>query len=55
MDTTDASGIAGRRVRISVTKLTAQVDSVIVQASVRHRGQHVRGSPMRLVLKLKPK
>ena len=54
-DTTDASGIAARRIRLNVTRLTAAVDSVIVRANVRYRGQHVGGSPMRLVLNLKPK
>ena len=54
-DTTDASGSASRRIRIDVSRLTAPVDSVIVLANVRYRGQHVRGSPVRLVLKLKPK
>jgi hypothetical protein len=55
VDTTDASGVADRRIRISPARLTTPVDSVIVQASVKYKGQHVRGSPMRLVLKLKPK
>ena len=54
-DTTDASGVAARRIRVNVTRLGSAVDSVIVRANVRYRGQHVRGSPMRLVLKLKPK
>jgi hypothetical protein len=55
VDTTDASGVAARRLRIEVSGLTAPVDSVIVMANVKYRGQHVRGSPMRLVLKLRPK
>jgi hypothetical protein len=55
LDTTDASGVAGRRIRIDVTHLTSAVDSVIVQAFVRYKGIDVRGSPARLVLKLKPK
>lgn len=55
VDTTDASGGANRKIRIDVSRLTAPVDSVIVLANVRYRGQHVRGSPVRLVLKLKPK
>ena len=54
-DTTDATGTAARRIRLDVTRLVTAVDSVIVQANVRYRGQHVRGSPMRLVLKLKPR
>lgn len=55
VDTTDATGIARRRVRIDVARLTSAVDSVIAQANVTYRGQHVKGSPMRLVLKLKPR
>jgi hypothetical protein len=54
-DTTDASGIASRRVRINVARLTAAVDSVVVRANVRSRGQHVKGSPFRLVLILIPR
>ena len=55
VDTTDAGGVASRRLRIDVSQITDAVDSVIVMANVRYRGQHVRGSPLRLVLKLKPK
>jgi hypothetical protein len=55
IDTTDASGFAGRRIKLDVTKLTALTDSVIVQATVKYRGQNIRGSPARLVLKVKPK
>jgi hypothetical protein len=54
-DTTDASGIANRKLKIDVAHLTEAVDSVIVMANVKYKGQHIRGSPMRLVLKLKPK
>lgn len=54
-DTTDASGIAARRVKVDVSRLVAVIDSVIVNASVKYRGAHVRGSPMRLVLKLRPR
>ncbi len=54
IDTTDASGIAGRKIRLDASRLTALSDSVIVQATVKHRGAAVRGSPVRLVLKLKP-
>jgi hypothetical protein len=54
-DTTDASGNASRRIRMNVSRLTAPVDSVVVRASVRHRGQHIKGSPVRLVLTLIPR
>lgn len=54
-DTTDASGVASRRVKLNVTQLTAASDSVIVMATASYRGVAVRGSPVRLVLKYKPK
>jgi len=54
-DTTDAGGIAQRRIRLNVLRLVAPTDSIIIAASVRYRGEHVRGSPARLVLKVKPR
>lgn len=54
-DTTDQSGIASRKLRIRPTRLKSVNDSVVVTASVTYRGAHVRGSPARLVLKVKPK
>lgn len=55
IDTTNAGGVAGRKIRLDVARLTSLVDSVIVQAFVKYRGINVRGSPARLVLKVKPK
>ena len=55
LDTTDSRGVAGRRIKLDVTRLTSLTDSVIVQAFVKYRGINVRGSPARLVLKVKPK
>jgi hypothetical protein len=55
VDTTDASGVASRKLKVDVAQIAEAVDSVIVMANVKYKGQHVRGSPMRLVLKLKPK
>ncbi len=54
VDTTDASGVASRRIRLNPARLTALNDSIIVNATVRYRGANVRGSPVRLVLKVKP-
>lgn len=54
-DTTDASGIASRRIKLNVAQLTTISDSVVVMASASYRGVAVRGSPMRLVLKYRPK
>jgi hypothetical protein len=55
LDTTDTGGVGARRIRIDLRRLTALTDSVIVQALVKYRGVNVRGSPARLVLKVKPK
>ncbi len=54
-DTTDVSGVASRRIKLNVAQLTTISDSVVVMASASYRGVAVRGSPMRLVLKYKPK
>jgi hypothetical protein len=54
VDTTDATGLASRQIRISPGRLTALTDSVIVHATVKYHGAHLRGSPVRLVLKVKP-
>lgn len=53
MDTTDVSGIASRRIRLNPAKLISLTDSIIVNASVKYRGAQIRGSPVRLVLKVK--
>ena len=55
VDTTDAGGIAARRIKLDVTRLTSATDSIVVQAIVRYRGVSVKGSPARLVLKVKPR
>jgi len=53
IDTTDASGVAGRAVKIRPIYFTG-VDSVIVNATVKFRGTPVSGSPVRLVVVLTP-
>lgn len=52
IDTTDASGIAGRSVRVRSAAFPSGTapDSAVVEVSVSYRGQPVTGSP--LVLKL---
>jgi hypothetical protein len=57
VDTTDASGIAGRAIRLHPLFLTSAttVDSIIVSATAKYRGAEVSGSPVRLVLKVKPR
>jgi len=56
VDTTDASGIAGRKIQLHPVNLDSanQVDSVIVNATAKFRGVPVSGSPVRLVLVFKP-
>lgn len=54
IDTTDASGVAGRAVKIRPLYLGGTVDSVIVNATVKYRGTPVSGSPVRLVVVLTP-
>ncbi len=55
VDTTDANGVAGRTIRLHPVFLTAAVDSIIVNATAKYRGTEVSGSPVRLVLKVKPR
>lgn len=54
VDTTDATGTASRAIRLRPVHLTALTDSIIVSATVKYRGAQVLGSPVRLVLKVKP-
>lgn len=56
VDTTDASGIAGRKIQLHPVNLdsSTQVDSVIVNATAKFRGAPVSGSPVRLVVVFKP-
>jgi hypothetical protein len=53
VDTTDANGVAGRAVKIRPIYFT-DVDSVIVNATVKFRGTPITGSPVRLVVVLTP-
>ena len=57
VDTTDASGIAGRKIRLHPEGLssTTQVDSIVVNATAKYRGAPVAGSPVRLVLLFMPR
>ena len=56
VDTTDVSGIAGRKIRLHPLFLSSgtAVDSIVVNATAKYRGTQVNGSPVRLVLLLKP-
>jgi len=56
VDTTDTNGVAGRAIRLHPLFLSSAttVDSIIVNATAKYRGSQVSGSPVRLVLKVKP-
>ena len=53
VDTTDASGIAGREIRLRTGSLSG-TDSVVINATAKYRGVKVAGSPVRLVVVYKP-
>jgi hypothetical protein len=57
VDTTDASGVAGRRIRLHATALSnpTQTDSIIINATAKYRGAVVKGGPVRLVVRFKPR
>lgn len=55
VDTTDATGVAARSIRLHPVFLVSEIDSIIVSATARYRGIAVSGSPVRLVLKIKPR
>jgi hypothetical protein len=54
VDTTDANGQAGRRIRIRPAALSSTTDSVVVLGTVKYRGVPIVGSPIRFVLQVKP-
>ncbi|MEP6550065.1 MAG: hypothetical protein ABJB95_02715, partial [Gemmatimonadales bacterium] len=54
VDTTDATGVAGRKVRVHPLFVSSAVDSIVINATAKYRGAPVTGSPVRLVLLLKP-
>ena len=57
VDTTDTNGVAGRAIRLHPVFLSSAttVDSIIVNATSKFRGTQVSGSPVRLVLIVKPR
>jgi hypothetical protein len=57
VDTTDASGVAGRRIRLHATAFSnpTQTDSIIINATAKYRGAVVKGGPVRLVVRFKPR
>lgn len=55
IDTTDASGLASRRVRIRAIPGTTLIDSVTVVASARLTTQPLPGSPKQFVVLVRPR
>jgi hypothetical protein len=57
VDTTDVSGVAGRRIRLHATALSGPTvsDSIIINATAKYRGAVVKGGPVRLVVRIKPR
>jgi hypothetical protein len=55
VDTTGTDGVAGRAIRLHPVFLTSNTDSIIVSATTKYRGAPVRGSPVRLVVVVKPR
>jgi hypothetical protein len=57
VDTTDATGVASRQIRLrsEAVGIPGQPDSVIVFASARYLGAELAGSPLRLVLPIRPR
>lgn len=54
IDTTSTSGIASRKIRLFPAGLTSARDSIVLLARVRYRGANVAGSPVRIVLPVRP-
>lgn len=56
-DTTDANGLAGRRIRLHATLLSSPTvtDSIVITATAKYRGRVVKGAPVRLVVRIKPR
>jgi hypothetical protein len=55
IDTTATDGLASRQLRLHVEQLTTEADSVVLEASARYRGGHVRGSPAKLIVHFRPR
>ena len=56
LDTSDVQGFAGRRVRVrGGSALPPRLDSVVVLVRARERGSDLSGSPLRLVLPIRPR
>lgn len=55
VDTSDASGVTARSLRVRPSGLLSGVDSIEVFATVRYKGAAVKGSPVRFVLQTRPK
>ena len=54
VDTTDASGTASRRMRLRIEPGLVPPDSAVITVSASYRGVPLNGSPVRLVLPVRP-
>jgi hypothetical protein len=54
VDTTASDGTAAQLIRVRPVRLSAVNDSVVVLATVKYHGAPIAGSPVRLVLLVKP-
>ena len=54
VDTTDATGLASRRVRLRIVPGLVAPDSAVVTLRAAYKGQPLAGSPVRLVLPISP-
>lgn len=57
VDTTDTNGLAGRRIRLHATLLNSPTlnDSIVINATAKYRGKVIKGGPVRLVVRIKPR
>ncbi|MBA3644815.1 MAG: hypothetical protein H0W63_01425 [Gemmatimonadaceae bacterium] len=57
VDTTDTNGLAGRRIRLHATLLSSPTlnDSIVINATAKYRGKVLKGGPVRLVVRIKPR
>lgn len=54
IDTTSTDGRAARRLRVVSTALASDADSLLVTATVTARGAPLAGTPLRIVLQVRP-
>lgn len=55
LDTADANGVVSRRIRVISDAITTEQDSIVVIGSATYRGLPLKGSPVRIVIQLRPR